>query len=69
VVKINDCSSGGHEFKSQRPLGDSQSSVMRNKERTSGLEQVGGGSKVEKGKGRKKKKEKNGKRLENSYQL
>jgi hypothetical protein len=28
-VKSTDCSSGGHEFKSQQPYGDSQPSSMR----------------------------------------
>ena len=30
MVKSTDCSSGGHEFKSQQPHGDSQPSVMSN---------------------------------------
>jgi hypothetical protein len=31
AVKSIDCSSGGHEFKSQQPHGGSQPTVMRNK--------------------------------------
>jgi hypothetical protein len=52
AVKRTDCSSGGHEFKSQQPHGGSQPPLMRNKVKNWGKwgpeqerEEKGGGAK------------------------